>query len=582
MPPKLNIKIGATVDDASELAKSGARIAADGKTSSLEQVDTVMAAELIIPSTGIHIFHRQPDPAVTDRRSPRSVCLEDVMAIEPMALERAFFPSFWDDDTKQREYDVENGVAILTIDGPLMQKGGWWWEGYDCILSKFDDALADAEVEAVVLKINSPGGVCSGCFSSARSMIALKKEAGKPVYAFADESAYSAAYALACVADDIYLPREGGVGSVGVIGVLEDYSAYNDKLGIKVAVLTSGSHKADGHPDVPLKPDVIARYQARITQLGGYFAEHVAMARGMTTESVLALQADCLYGDAAVSAGLANGVKSFEDVMVLATGKASARIAARGPAVPTYGATDKNTRISNAKAAAAAHAPPQESPMTMISLAAVALAIGLGHDATEADVQAGIGKMKTDASKNAEAAEIAKKDLVTVLDAHGAKSPAEAIGKLEAERSSLDELVKAVVGSDTTDGKASTAADALKKLAADRHANEESRAKRLIEEAAAAGKTAGEKAMGIFERHGMAALEAHIDALVPHAAIVTPAPKQKDEKGAASPTKPVEEATLSEDDKILCETYGIDEKAFLATRARELAEKKKNEEYRNS
>jgi ClpP class serine protease len=583
----LKITVGASVDEELKAALAGVTpppaaeaLAAEQAARRTELLTTIPGLAAATMGEAIHVFHRQPDPAVTDRRSPRSVCLDDVMAIEPTALERAFFPFFNDDDDDQREYDVEDGVATICIDGPIMQRGGWWYEGYDTILDKFDDALEDAEVEAVVLKINSPGGVCSGCFSAARSMIDLKKKAGKPVYAFADESAYSAAYALACVADEIYLPREGGVGSVGVIGVLQDWTAFNERVGIKVAVITSGAHKADGHPDMPLKADVIARYQARVTQLGGYFAELVGASRGMTTEAVLALQADCLYGDAAVAAGLANGVKSFEDVMALATGKAVDRIATRGPQMPVYSAAaDKNTRMKNAKTAAAG--APQETPMTMLSLAAIALAVGLTHEATEGDILAAVGRSKAESDKakaeSDKALAVATATASTLLEAHGAKTAEEAIGKLEAERSTLEELVGAVVGKPEGENAAKpTAKDAIAKLASERRGQAVTAAKAMIETAIADGKVAsnGEKAFGIFEKHGMAALEAHLDALVPHTALKAEAPTQKDAKGTA-PTKATKagDVVLSAEDEDFIAKYEIDREKFIAKRQVELADK---------
>jgi len=264
----------------------------------------------------VHVFRRMPEVLSADRSIPRAFSPEQFNAIEPRALEQAFFGFMFGEE--QKAYELNGTVAILSIDGPLSQRGGWWWDGYDAIAGRFEKALGDKAVTAVVLKINSPGGVCSGCFSSSRRMSAMKTESKKPVLAYADESAYSAAYAIACSADEIYLPIDGGVGSVGVIGVLEDYTGLNEKMGINVAVITSGKYKADGHPDTALTKEVVDRYQARITALGRSFAELVGASRGMAPEAVLKLEAACLYGDDAVRAGLANGVATLEEVVAQA------------------------------------------------------------------------------------------------------------------------------------------------------------------------------------------------------------------------------------------------------------------------
>jgi capsid assembly protease len=243
--------------------------------------------------------------------------LEAEMALEARALERVA-AGFLFGDSSEGEIKVYDGVAVVAVDGPLMQRGGYWFDGYAAISTRMRSALMAPEVRSVVLKINSPGGVCAGCFSAMRELRELKAAAGKPVLAYADESAFSAAYALACVADKIYLPREGGVGSVGVIGTLQDWSAFNAKMGVRVAVIVSGSQKADGHPDVPLSKDVIDRYQARIDSLADSFAELVGASRGMTTAAVRGLEAGCFYGDEAVKAGLADGVASFSEVVSFA------------------------------------------------------------------------------------------------------------------------------------------------------------------------------------------------------------------------------------------------------------------------
>lgn len=282
-----------------------------GVTPSGHIVFTVESAAPVAPSP-LRLLHLRA-PTSPDPKQPRIVDLDTFLAIEPSAAEKAFFDLFFDDE--RDAYQMIGTVAVLSIDGPLTQRGTWRYAGYNEIQESFTKALNDKGVTAIVLKINSPGGVCSGCFSTVRAMLAAKAESRKPVIAYADENAYSAAYAMACVADEIYLPPEGGVGSVGVMGVLEDWTGFNEKAGIKVAVVTSGAQKADGHEDVPLTEAVIARYQARINMLAQAFASIVATSRRMTSEAVLGLEAACLYGQEAIDKGLADGISTFDQTV---------------------------------------------------------------------------------------------------------------------------------------------------------------------------------------------------------------------------------------------------------------------------
>lgn len=216
-------------------------------------------------------------------------------------------------------YRLDGNVAVVAIDGALRQRSEWGYDGYDGIQSRFQSALADPRADAVLLRVNSPGGQAAGAFETVKSMVADKKAAGKPVIAYADEHAYSGGYAMASAADKIYLPEAGGVGSVGVISTLEDWTKFNDRMGLNIKVITSGKRKADGHPDVPLSPEAIAREQEVVDHLAGIFAGIVGDSRGMTKDAVLKLEADTFEGSKAVAAGLADGIANYQQALSIAS-----------------------------------------------------------------------------------------------------------------------------------------------------------------------------------------------------------------------------------------------------------------------
>lgn len=203
---------------------------------------------------------------------------------------------------------LEN-CAIVDVRGPLSQFA-YCWDGYDAIIERFCGAL-DSTATAVMLRIGSPGGEVEGLFEAARVMRQEASKSGKAVVAYVDESAFSAAYAIACAADRIYLPPAGGVGSIGVIGELCDQTGANAASGYRVEVLTSGEFKADGNPNTPITDGVIARAQQRVDQLAELFFEWVAMRRPVSVDEVRAMQAGSFYGSAAIAAGLADGIRSF-------------------------------------------------------------------------------------------------------------------------------------------------------------------------------------------------------------------------------------------------------------------------------
>ena len=217
--------------------------------------------------------------------------------------------------------EVENGVGFLTIRGPLFQRWGieaWWYGGmsYDVIRGAFDMLVNDATVTRIVVDIDSPGGMVSGCFELAEHIFTARGT--KPIDAVANDSAYSAAYAIASACDRIHLPNSGGVGSVGVVATHVDVSRYEDRVGFTYTHVIAGAKKVDGTPHAPLSESARSDIQTEVDRLGEMFVGMVARNRGLATEAVAALQAGCLFGPAAIAAGLADAIGTVESVAMQA------------------------------------------------------------------------------------------------------------------------------------------------------------------------------------------------------------------------------------------------------------------------
>ncbi len=243
------------------------------------------------------------------------------LALWPEKITQKFAAGWFDDceDNEECPYDITpEGTAIVCVDGPLSQRGGWWWDGYESISKKVCQALADAKVQAVFLQINSPGGTVAGCFENVRAMRTAAVQAGKPVVAYVDEMAASAAYALACVADSIVMPSTGVVGSIGVVSCRWDQTKMLDDIGVRVDVVTSGARKADGNPATPVTDAELARLQETVDFLAGHFYQWVAERRGMTVAEIQGLEADVFWGAKGVGTRLADQIGTKADALALA------------------------------------------------------------------------------------------------------------------------------------------------------------------------------------------------------------------------------------------------------------------------
>jgi ClpP class serine protease len=219
-------------------------------------------------------------------------------------------------------------VGIMAIEGPLAQKGQahlcGFVDGYDWIESRFSGLMSDPDVGAVVMLIDSPGGDVAGLEEAVRRMRAMQKRSGKPVYAYVNELAASAAYWLATIADEITVPVAGRVGSIGCIGAWIDETAALEAEGIDVHVFRDPPGKAAGSAVRPVAELADERTASEVRSAASRFTAAVVKHRGMTERKVRGLDGDVLTGQAAVDAGLADKLGTLEGVME-AAGKAASK-----------------------------------------------------------------------------------------------------------------------------------------------------------------------------------------------------------------------------------------------------------------
>jgi ClpP class serine protease len=246
---------------------------------------------------------------------------QGLLALEP----RAFFDLFF--EPTSRDNEAAGDVAVVAIRGPLENHRGWWCDSYEEILERVDAACAGT-AKAIVLRVDSPGGECAGMLDCARAIRARTAAAGKRLLAYVDGKACSAAYALACTAERIVVDDAALVGSIGVISARLDVTSQAAAMGVKVALVTSGARKADGHPHAPISEAELVETQTIVDTLAGAFFDHVSAMRGIDAATIAALEARTYAGADAVSVGLADAVGTFESVLALASTEPSAAIAA--------------------------------------------------------------------------------------------------------------------------------------------------------------------------------------------------------------------------------------------------------------
>lgn len=268
-------------------------------------------------------FEDNPSMVAEHQAATFNACLTDLAAHAdfPKLMAEQAADDFWfrEDDWRSnyRPYKVSGGVLTIPVKGVLLHDFAWQFgayaTGYDYILKAFERGMSDASVRGIAFLIHSPGGDVAGCFDAVDKMFAGKK--GKPIRAFAHEYAYSAAYAIASLADKIVVSRTGGVGSIGVVTSHVDYSKAMEQAGVKVTFIKFGAHKVDGNPYEPLGADAQARIQARIDSLGEVFVSTVARNRKLDAKKVRDTEALTFTASEAISNGLADSVGPLDDAV---------------------------------------------------------------------------------------------------------------------------------------------------------------------------------------------------------------------------------------------------------------------------
>jgi signal peptide peptidase SppA len=181
---------------------------------------------------------------------------------------------------------------------------------YQEISAMLDAALADPSVTGILFDIDSPGGEASGSFELARRV--REATAVKPVWAVANDAAFSAAYAIAAAANRVIVTETGGVGSIGVIALHVDQSVKDANDGYRYTAITAGAHKNDFSPHEPLSGTARDELQAEVNRLYDIFVGHVAAMRGLQEKVVRDTEAALYFGPNAISAGLADAVGTLD------------------------------------------------------------------------------------------------------------------------------------------------------------------------------------------------------------------------------------------------------------------------------
>lgn len=260
----------------------------------------------------------------------------------------------------ERRCTVENGVAVMEIDGPLMRKAELFSDisgatSYQWIGATADALRADTSVTKVIIRANSPGGEAAGAGECAEKIARLA--AAKHVEGYVETQAASAMLWLLVQCTHITAHQTAQVGWVGAVRTLVNDSARDEKDGIKrVQIVSKGAEKKRTYP---VDGDVIERAQRNSDDWGQLFTAAVAAGRRVSVATVLEDfgGGDGMFAEQALSVGLIDAIGDFESTLAGLAGVVSANgdlTGARARQGDIQMAIDNKTALAAAPAAAPA------------------------------------------------------------------------------------------------------------------------------------------------------------------------------------------------------------------------------------
>lgn len=225
------------------------------------------------------------------------------------------------------EIQVQRGggfakIAIVPVDGIILnaRTPGLIQENdnkLSIISQQLERAASDAQVKAVVLRINSPGGTVTGSDILYQQVVRFREKTGKPVVASIQEVGASGGYYAALACDEIVACPTSVVGSIGVIFNTMNIEGTLGKLGVKTDAIKSARNKDIGSPLRSMTPEERAILQETVDEYFLRFKSLAVTTRKLADPKTIEVATDgrVFSGEKARQLGLIDEVGLLEDAV---------------------------------------------------------------------------------------------------------------------------------------------------------------------------------------------------------------------------------------------------------------------------
>jgi protease-4 len=224
-------------------------------------------------------------------RKARTAIVIVLVAIAVLAAVASFF-----------SYTKDTSVTVVYVEGELYTGDflGDGATGSEYVGRQIRDAANNPLVEAIVLRVNSPGGTPAAAQEIITDIEYAKER--KPVVISMGDIATSAAYAISAHGDRIYANPDSITAGIGTIWTFTDISRWMEKEGLNVTVVKSGSRKDMASPYRPMTGEEISYAQDIVNASSERLIADITAARNIS-RSVID-DGRVLRGEDAVKVGL--------------------------------------------------------------------------------------------------------------------------------------------------------------------------------------------------------------------------------------------------------------------------------------
>ena len=204
---------------------------------------------------------------------------------------------------------VGKKVGIVHINGPIVNADG--------TVKQLEKFRARSDVSAIVVRINSPGGLVSPTQEIYEKIKSIKGE--KPIVSSMGAVAASGGYYVALESDTIMANQGTILGSIGVVMNYPVMTELLDKVGIEFETVKSGDLKDAGSYSRAVTKADRAHLNDMVMDMYDQFVGAVSTGRSMSKEDVVSLADGRVYtGAQSKELGLIDAIGTFEDAIAMA------------------------------------------------------------------------------------------------------------------------------------------------------------------------------------------------------------------------------------------------------------------------